>query len=125
VLNKFPWSACPMAHKLKTDPLYFDITLTVGQSFEQAIPVAHNAFIYVYEGSMNLLVDDQKHLVKASELVSLTKGDLVRLEANENTRLIFVAGKPINEPVVRYGPFVMNTEAEIHQAIADFQAGKF
>ncbi|MEO8000711.1 MAG: pirin family protein [Arenimonas sp.] len=108
-----------------TDPLYFDISLIAGQVFEHAIPAAHNAFIYVYEGSMNLLVDDQKHLVKASELISLTKGDSVRFEANENTRLIFVAGKPIREPVARYGPFVMNTEAEIHQAIADFQAGKF
>ena len=108
-----------------TDPLYFDIALKAGQSFEHPLPEAHNAFVYVYEGSLNLVVDAQKHLVKTSELISLTKGDYVRFEANEDTRLIFVAGKPINEPVARYGPFVMNTQAEIHQAIADFQAGKF
>ena len=108
-----------------TEPLYFDIRLNAGQVFEHGLPSEHNAFVYVYEGSLNLVNGDQKHLIKTSELISLTKGDSVRFEANENTRLIFVAGKPINEPVARYGPFVMNTEAEIHQAIADFQAGKF
>jgi len=108
-----------------TEPLYFDITLSAGQSFEHGLPADHNAFIYVYEGSLSLIVDDQKHPVQTSELISLTHGDRVQFEANENTRFIFVAGKPLNEPVARYGPFVMNTQAEIHQAIADFQAGKF
>ncbi len=108
-----------------TDPLYFDIRLNAGRSFEHGIPSDHNAFVYVYEGSLNLVIDDQKHLVQTSELISLTQGDRVHFVANENARFIFVAGRPLNEPVARYGPFVMNTQAEIHEAIADFQAGKF
>lgn len=108
-----------------TQPLYFDVMLKAGRIFEHGLPGDHNAFVYVYEGSLGLLLDNEKYPVNAGELVSLTKGDTVRFEANEKTRFIFVAGKPLNEPVARYGPFVMNTQAEIHQAVADFQAGKF
>lgn len=108
-----------------TQPLYLDVLLGAGQDFEHGLPRDHNAFVYVYEGELNLVLDGEKHLVKASELVSLTQGDSVRFEASATTRFIFVAGKPLKEPVARYGPFVMNTQAEIHQAIQDFQAGRF
>jgi redox-sensitive bicupin YhaK (pirin superfamily) len=89
------------------------------------LPEAHNAFVYVYEGQLNLVLNDQKYPVKTSELISLTQGNSLHLLANESARFIFVAGKPLNEPVARYGPFVMNTQAEIKQAINDFQAGRF
>lgn len=108
-----------------TQPLYLDVLLAAGQDFEHGLPEDHNAFVYVYEGGLNLVINDERHLVKTSELVSLSRGDTVRFEANEATRFIFVAGKPLKEPVARYGPFVMNTQAEIHQAIQDFQAGRF
>ncbi len=99
--------------------------LAAGQSFEHGLPSEQNAFVYVYEGELALVVNGEKLPVKTQELVSLTKGDTVRFEALAETRFIFVAGNPLNEPVARYGPFVMNTQAEIHQAIQDFQAGKF
>jgi quercetin 2,3-dioxygenase len=108
-----------------TEPLYFDVLLAAGQDFEHDLPEDHSAFVYVYEGALNIVIGDEKHRVETRELVSLTKGDCVRFEASEMTRFIFVAGKPLNEPVARYGPFVMNTQAEIKQAINDFQAGRF
>jgi len=72
-----------------------------------------------------LRVNDEKYPIQTSELVSLTPGDAVHFDAALPTRFILVAGKPLNEPVARYGPFVMNTQAEIQQAIQDFQTGKF
>jgi len=108
-----------------TQPVYLDVALGAGQNFEHGLPSGHNAFVYVYEGALNLLVNEEKNPVQTSELVSLTPGDAVRFEASSDTRFIFVAGKPLNEPVARYGPFVMNTQAEIQQAIVDFQAGRF
>ena len=111
--------------QLATQPIYLDVLLGAGLSFEHGLPAAHNAFVYVYKGALNLLVNDEKHPIQTSELVSLTPGDAVRFEASSETRFIFVAGKPLNEPVARYGPFVMNTQAEIQQAIVDFQAGRF
>jgi quercetin 2,3-dioxygenase len=108
-----------------TEPLYFDVLLDAGQDFEHALPEDHSAFFYVYEGAINMVIDDEKHRVETRELVSLTPGNSVRFEASEMARFIFVAGKPLNEPVARYGPFVMNTQAEIRQAIDDFQAGRF
>ena len=108
-----------------TQPIYLDVLLAASQDFEHGLPEDHNAFVYVYEGELNLVVEGEKNRIKTSELVSLTPGDCVRCEASETTRFIFVAGKPLNEPVARYGPFVMNTQAEIQQAIQDFQAGRF
>ena len=108
-----------------TQPIYLDVLLGAGLSFEHGLPTGHNAFVYVYEGELNLLVNDERYPIQTSELVSLTAGDAVRFEASSESHFIFVAGKPLNEPVARYGPFVMNTQAEIQQAIVDFQAGRF
>jgi quercetin 2,3-dioxygenase len=108
-----------------TNPLYLDVLLGAGQAFEHDLPGEQNAFIYVYEGELNLVTNDQKISVKTSELASLSKGDCVLVESQVETRFIFVAGNPLNEPVARYGPFVMNTQAEIKQAVDDFQAGRF
>ncbi len=108
-----------------TQPIYLDVLIGAGQVFEHGLPMGHNAFVYVYEGALNVLVNDEKHPVQTSELVSLTPGDSVHFESLSETRFILVAGKPLNEPVARYGPFVMNTQAEIQQAIVDFQAGRF
>ena len=105
-----------------TDPLYLDIGLGTGANLEQPIPFGHNAFAYVYEGEVGIASET----VGKGELIVLGEGEVVAFTGKAaNSRLILVAGKPIGEPVARYGPFVMNTQAEIIQAVQDFQAGRF
>ncbi len=107
-----------------TEPLYLDIHVPVGASFATAIPDTHNAFIYVYRGAVEVggvQVDAQR-----MGILSNTAGaDGVTLTARADARLILIAGKPLNEPIVQYGPFVMNTQAEIHRALDDFRSGRF
>ncbi|WP_339631554.1 pirin family protein [uncultured Sneathiella sp.] len=104
-----------------TDPTYIDITLSPGGSYEHLIPEGHTAFAYVFEGSVDVggKAIDQHHLAILSD------GDRVRLASEAGGRAILVAGRPIGEPVARYGPFVMNSFDEIQQAVQDFQTGNF
>jgi hypothetical protein len=105
-----------------TDPLYLDIRIDAGASFEQPVAAGHQAFAYVYEGE----VAAGGEQVGKGELVVLGDGDGIAFTGSAaHSRLILVAGKPIGEPVARYGPFVMNTQAEIMQAVQDYQAGRF
>ncbi|MGH8414824.1 MAG: pirin family protein, partial [Gammaproteobacteria bacterium] len=109
---------------LSTDPLYLDITLTAGARFEQAIPAGHNAFLYVYEGEITVDGDAHTLMTHAAGILD-SVGDAVEVRAGKNSaRLLLIAGKPLNEPVVQYGPFVMNSREEIEQAIRDYQLGK-
>jgi redox-sensitive bicupin YhaK (pirin superfamily) len=107
-----------------TEPLYLDIHLPAGAHFEQALPASHNAFIYVYRGQVQLggqTVPVQKMAILANDAGS----DGVRLQADQDSRLLLIAGRPLREPIVQYGPFVMNTKQEIYQAVTDFQSGQF
>jgi redox-sensitive bicupin YhaK (pirin superfamily) len=105
-----------------TDPLYLDIAIEAGASFGQAVVSGHNAFAYVYEGEVSVGAES----VGKGELIVLGDGDAVAVTGKAGkSRLILVAGKPIGEPVARYGPFVMNTQAEIMQAVQDYQSGRF
>ncbi|MBI1244858.1 MAG: hypothetical protein GC202_07620 [Alphaproteobacteria bacterium] len=105
-----------------TEPVYLDIVLDAGGRATLPVPAAHNAFVYVYEGAVAIGGD----ATGKGTIAVLRPGDHVTLEAGaEPARAILVAGKPLREPVAKYGPFVMNTPEEIHQAIADFRAGKF
>jgi redox-sensitive bicupin YhaK (pirin superfamily) len=106
---------------LSTEPLYFDLHLPPLVEFEAPVPAGHNAFLYVYEGQA--AIGDKPLPNRAAGL--LTDGDRVQLRAgHDGARLLLLAGKPLNEPVVQYGPFVMNTREEIERAVRDYQAGE-
>jgi redox-sensitive bicupin YhaK (pirin superfamily) len=108
------------------DPVYLDVALPAESGFEQALPEGHNAFVYPFEGAVEISGAGEGRRVEAGHLAVLGPGDLVAARAGEAPgRFILVAGRPIGEPVVRYGPFVMNTREEIHQAIRDYQTGRF
>jgi len=110
-------------HGGSTDPYYVDVHLGAGALFEQALPAGHNAFLYVYEGEAKV-GEERKPLARRSAGVLSSGQELVRIEAGgEGARVLLLAGRPIGEPVVQYGPFVMNTREEIEQAIADYQSG--
>jgi quercetin 2,3-dioxygenase len=105
-----------------TSPLYLDIALPAGTSLEVPVPTGHTAFAYVFEGRAAL--DGQP--VATDVMALLSDGDHLKVSAEgEPARLILVAGRPLREPIVQYGPFVMNRPEEIQQAIADYQAGRF
>ncbi|MBT9503101.1 MAG: pirin family protein [Burkholderiaceae bacterium] len=105
-----------------TEPLYLDLHLEPGASFEQALPAEHNAFIYVYRGGVT--VGDTEVAPQRMAILK-NSGDGLRLQAGaEATRVLLIAGKPLNEPIVQYGPFVMNSKEQIYQAVQDFNAGK-
>jgi redox-sensitive bicupin YhaK (pirin superfamily) len=108
---------------LSTEPIYLDVRLPANVAATIPLPVAHNAFLYVYEGEAVVGDSDARALpFRAAGL--LTPGDSVRIAAGERgVRLLLLAGRPIGEPVVQYGPFVMNTPREIEQAIIDYQRG--
>ena len=109
-----------------TTPVYLDITLAPSATWEHALPAGHNAFAYVFEGSADIGRGEDARAVASQELAVLGGGDTFAVRAGEGgARLILVAGRPLREPVARYGPFVMNTKEEIMQAFVDFEAGKF
>ncbi len=109
-----------------TDPLYLDLALEPGKAWEHALPEGHNAFAYVFEGAVTVGEGDDARPLEAGEMGVLGGGDLLSLRAGHGgARLILVAGRPLREPVARYGPFVMNTRQELMQAFVDFQEGRF
>ena len=106
-----------------TEPVYLDIHLPAGVSFSTALPDSHNAFIYVYRGAVSVdgtVVETQRMGI----LGNSPQADGVTLQAEHAARLILVAGRPLNETIVQYGPFVMNTQEEIHQAMDDYRNGR-
>ena len=115
--------------KAHTEPLYLDLHLAPGASFEQALPAGHNAFVYVYRGDLEVDSGVARTPVPRERMAVLANAadrDGVRVQAGaDGARALLVAGRPLNEPIAQYGPFVMNNNAEIFQAVEDFRAGKF
>lgn len=107
-----------------TEPLYLDIHLPAGSRFEQALPATHNAFVVVYRGDITIGGRPVRERQMAI-LANSPEADRVVMEAAAPAKAILVAGKPLNEPIVQHGPFVMNTHDEIIAAIRDYQAGRF
>ena len=108
---------------LSTEPMYFDLRLPPGATTSVPVPAGHNAFLYAYEGEA-LVGDDSRPLPNRAAGL-LTPGEVVRIAAlDRGAQLLLIAGRPIGEPIVQYGPFVMNTREEIEQAIADYQSGR-
>jgi quercetin 2,3-dioxygenase len=114
-----------------TDPTYLDVALEPGASFVHALPAEYAAFLYVFEGEIEVGADAGAQRVRTHELAVLGEGEEVRLKGlsagadGKTARAILVAGRPLREPVAKYGPFVMNTQKELQQAFADYQTGKF
>jgi redox-sensitive bicupin YhaK (pirin superfamily) len=106
---------------IATAPLFLDITVEAAKRFELPVPLGHTAFVCVFEGSLSVGAST----INAGELGVLGPGSALQLDSDSGGRAIVVAAQPLREPVARYGPFVMNTRAEIIQAIEDFNAGRF
>jgi hypothetical protein len=109
---------------ISTEPLFFDIHLSAGKAFSTSIPAEHNAFIYCYEGGLNVDATAESRSLAAHEAGILTGGTQIDVHAGDKaTAFILLAARPLGEPIVQYGPFVMNTRDEIEQAINDYQNG--
>ena len=114
-----------------TDPTYLDLALEPGAQFTEALPADYAAFLYVFEGSVTVGAGATARTVNTHELAVLDGGAQVHLAGltagadSNSARAILVAGRPLREPVAKYGPFVMNTNEELHQAFTDYQTGKF
>jgi redox-sensitive bicupin YhaK (pirin superfamily) len=106
-----------------TAPLYLDLHLPSGSCFMQPLPAGHNVFLYVYRGTLKI-GDDTVPERRMAILANDADSDGVSIEAAADTRALLIAGRPLGEPIAQYGPFVMNTEQEIYQAVADYRAGR-
>ena len=107
-----------------TSPVYLDVTLATNAQWTHALPEGHAGFVHVFEGQAR--VGATARTVAAGQLAVLGDGRDVGVEAGPGgARLLIVGGRPLREPVARYGPFVMNTREELQQAFADYQAGRF
>lgn len=107
---------------IAADPLYMDVTVYGGDRFDLDIPADHNALIYVFNGGGDFCGTQ----VEATRLLVLGDGDRIEVIGGLlGVRFLLVAGKPFNEPIVRYGPIVMNTEEEIHQTLRELRNGTF
>jgi redox-sensitive bicupin YhaK (pirin superfamily) len=108
--------------EIAASPLYMDVQLPPGNEWLQAVPTGHTAVAYVFEGKAVF----GESTVEAVKMIKFTDGDHIRVRTeNAPVRFMLMAGAPFGEPIVPYGPFVMNTEQEIYEAIADLRRGTF
>ena len=115
--------------EIAAQPLYMDVTLEPGKEFSLPIPEGHSAVAYVFEGEALFGLDHDGHgeHIQAVRMLEFEDGDHVRVQtgAGSPVRFMLMAGAPFREPIFPYGPFVMNTQEEIQQALADLRNGTF
>ena len=116
--------------EIYADPEYLDVTIPASGFFETPIKLGYTVFAYVFEGegifgNFKLNSMDKVNSVSATRLLIFSDGDIVRAYARDHVRFLLVSGKALNEPIARYGPFVMNTSEEIEQALKDLNHGTF
>jgi len=106
------------------EPIYFHLALNEDKEFNCDVPTGHNSFIYLLRGELK--IGDKSHYKTGnSNLILLERGNKLKVRAIKKTEFLFIAGKPIEEPIARGGPFVMNTKDEILQAVKDYKDGNF
>jgi quercetin 2,3-dioxygenase len=111
--------------KISTDPLYLDVRLPAGAQFNTPVASGHSAFVYTYEGSAKIGPGAAAKPLPHGAAGVLSDGDSVRVEAGaDGVQFLLLAARPLREPVVQHGPFVMNTREEIEQALADYRDGR-
>ncbi len=113
---------------IAANPTYLDVSIPPGRSFTQSVPQGHTAFAYVFEGKGTFIEEDEgsQKLIAQTKLVVWEDGDSVKIVTGEEAvRLLLISAQPLHEPIARYGPFVMNTQEEIKQALADLKQGTF
>ncbi|MGD8376460.1 MAG: pirin family protein [Acidobacteriota bacterium] len=111
-----------------TSPMYLDLRLSPAVKVAHPVPAEYNGFIYVFEGSLEVAgrEDDPNVTIPRGTLGVLGAGDAIATTTGpEGARFLLVAARPLNEPIARRGPFVMNTNEELYQAFEDFSSGKF
>ena len=106
-----------------TAPIYLDLHLPGGSRFAQQLPTGHNAFVYVYRGEVSI-AGKAVPVQRMAILVNDAQADGVVIEASVDAKVLLIAGQPLKEPIVQYGPFVMNSQDEIYQALSDFRDGR-
>ncbi len=111
--------------EVPTEPFYLDVHMEGDSVADIPTPRGHNAFVYVYEGEVNVRGSDGDRRVARSELGLLGDGDYLDVANDIEARFLLIGARPLGEPVARYGPFVMNTQEELRQAFEDFRAGRF
>ena len=113
---------------VSTQPLYLDVTLGDGGVLAESLALSHNAFLYLFDGAVNVIAGQENGdaQIEAGNLAVLGAGEGVHIAgAGASNRFLLVAGKQLNEPVARAGPFVMNTRQEVMDAFQDFREGRF
>ena len=113
---------------IAANPTYMDVSIPAHTTFTQTVDKDGTAFAYLFQGKAKFTggENEEKILVQSPKLVVWGNGDFIDLTTEEDSaRLLLVSGKPLNEPIARYGPFVMNTREEIEQALRDLRQGTF
>lgn len=108
-------------NNIATMPLFLDITIPAGTAFEQHIPADYQAILFVLRGAVSV----EGQVIEAKMLAGLETGELVNISANETSQCLLIAAMKLHEPITRHGPFVMNTQEEVMQALDDFRNNRF